>query len=338
MDRTQLYNDLRDTIAQLVFLGNQSGKATDTLQRYQELISLYDTVCKIDSDGCVFAVYGSPKMGKSTLFNSIMGAEVLPNHPIPTTGSIIDLKKDKERRDYEVTCKRNGKPFTNHFREPKQVCEHLDKYATQKNPFNSVTVTGPFPDAADFVTDKCILRDTPGAEACMDTTARDVDDLLRRDSQTALASLNEPCIPLFCVNAKTIGQGQDRDFYQKYFKNRFCLHVLTHIDAISQDIDSQEVLKNKDDFMEKFDIIQAENEPKPIVCTGIRDMPGGDTMVNIGKEGLVAAMKKLISPTELGKIIRDIAVYIRDNGVDWKKCGQEQLLIAQLTTTLERLK
>lgn len=328
-----IHENIRNALAQLVASGRLNGSETPSLLRCDRLINFYDMVSKKQEDGCVFAVYGSPKMGKSTLFNSIIGADVLPRRPIPTTGSVIDLRK-KARKDYEVVCKRNGEPYWKHFKTPEMVCEFLDTYATQDNPCDSVFVTGPFPDAAEFITEQCVLRDTPGAEAILDATDRVVDERLKEDSSKTLQSLQEPCIPLFCVSAKTIGQKQDLDFYSNYFQGRCCLHVITRIDGINEDLESQEVLNIKDDFRHTFGIFPSETIPAPVVCTGIKDAASGCTRVNIGLEDLAREMQNLISLPKLGDDLRNVADYILRHDIDWDAGYDKEILFAQLEYNL----
>lgn len=337
MSNSKVYQEIRNTIAQIVSHGRMAGVSSNSLDRYYELVRLYDTACRKREDGCLFAVYGSPKMGKSTLFNSLVQEEVLPCRPIPTTGSIIDLKKDAERTNYEVVCERQGVHVYNHFESPERVCEFLDKYATQHSPCDSVLVTGPFPNAVSFVSHNCTLRDTPGAEAMVGETERVVDERLQRDSETALQSLKDPCIPLFCVSAQTIGQKQDRDFYEKFFKNRCCLHVLTHIDAVSTDMNCQDVLDVTDDFRRNFNIFPGDDNPNPVICTGITGVPDGATMVNVGFDDLVREMENYISTDKLGEMLCNVARHILDHPVDWDLGGQKGILFAQIRDRLAQL-
>lgn len=330
MEQTEKYERIRDAIARMVYWGNLSGAKSGTLTRYNELVRLYDTACAKKQEGCLFAVYGSPKMGKSTLFNSVMGESVLPCHPIPTTGSIIDLKKDANKKFYEVDCKLNGVSNRNRFETPSDVCEFLDLHATQNSRFDSVSVCGPFPHAMPFMSHNCTLRDTPGAEAMLGETDREIDELLEKDSKRAIKSLDDTCVPLFCVSAKTVGAVQDYEFYNRFFRDRCCLHVLTHIDAISRDVESNDTQAVVDNFMRVFGILPSMDDPRPIVCTGIKNVPEGDTMVNIGLKGLVHEMENFISQEELGKRLHNVALYILQNDIDWDVGAEKGILFATL--------
>lgn len=334
-DSISQYQAIRDILAQLVACGWREKSVTPSLLRCDDLIRVYDLACNKLKNGCIFAVYGSPKVGKSTLFNSILGADVLPRRSDPTTGSIIDLKREVERSEYWVTCVRHEDPCYQSFKSPEMVCSFLDKHATQDDPCDYVSVVGPFPDAASFVSDKCVLRDTPGAEALLDTTDRVVDDRLREDSNKALQSIDdELCIPLFCVSAHALGQEQDKDFYAKYFQARCCLHVLTHIERVALDLGSEKVQKAKDTFMRRFDIIPSEVTPGPIACTGIKDAPGGETRVNIGLDNLVREMKDFISVEKLGLRLHKLAEHIQHAGIDWDAGYDKELILNQLEENL----
>lgn len=115
------------------------------------------------------AVVEDIKRGKSTLMNSLLGEAVLPVKPIPTIGFVIDLRVNHSREDYEIICKDSqGTTLRNLFKKSEGVRDFLNRYATQDSPFQSVCITGPFPDARSFLTEGCTLRDTPGAEALLD--------------------------------------------------------------------------------------------------------------------------------------------------------------------------
>lgn len=329
------YQGVRDILAQLVACGWREKSVTNSLQRCDDLIRVYDLACNKRERGCIFAVYGSPKVGKSTLFNSILGTDVLPRRADPTTGSIIDLKREVAKSEYSVTCVRHGDSCWQSFKTPEMVCSFLDKHATQDNPCDYVSVVGPFPDAAAFISNKCVLRDTPGAEALLDTTNRVVDDRLREDSNKALQSIDdELCIPLFCVSAKSIGQEQDKEFYNKNFQKRCCLHVVTHIEHVTPETGGEEEQAVKEDFMLKFKITPTEATPSPIVCTGIKDAPGGETRVNIGLDNLVREMQDFISVEELGKSLVKVANHILCDGIDWDVGYDKELIFKQLEENL----
>lgn len=323
--KQELYDDLRDAFAAIVAAGRRTDAQTETLERFYHLLNLYDAVCGKKQKGCVFAVYGIPNMGKSTLLNSLMQESILPVKPINTTGSVIELQKDENRDDYKVVCWRNGhSAYPNYFSDAQSVCSFLDKHATQNNPCESITITGPFPNACRFMTDGCILRDTPGVEAALEAESeRPVDARLRADSDKALASIGDNCIPLFCVNAQTIGQQQDKEFYDRYFTHRCCLHVLTHIDSRSDDIRSIETQSAIDDFAEKFGIFPSAIDPKPVVCTGIKNHAEGNRFVNIGLDELEESMKDFL-PEQLQQRLFKVSQFILDEKekdvhiIDWE--------------------
>lgn len=305
---------LRDTLAALVASGYRLKGPEKLLNRYSALIRLYDTASTKDKKGCIFAVYGSPKMGKSTLFNSLMGENVLPVKPIPATGTVIDLIKDKRKSNYEVACQ-GEHTLINTFATPDDVCRFLNTYATQGSTFDSIKVTGAFPNAREFLTQRCILRDTPGAEARFNNEEEaggSSNENLKADSEKAFASLKENCIPLFCVSAETIGQKEDVTLYDEYFRDLCCLHILTHIDKRTKDTQSAEAMAAGNEFRKKFSILPSADAPNPIVYTGISNKAGGQKFVDLGLDELEEEMKGFTSPETLEHKLRDIAVYLNE--------------------------
>lgn len=320
-----LYDDLRDAFAAIVAVGRRAHAQSETLERFYHLLNLYDAVCGKKQKGCVFAVYGIPNMGKSTLLNSLMGESILPESPIPTTGSVIELQKDDNHDGYNVVCWRNGHPeYPYVCKDAESVYSFLDKHATQDNPCESIRITGRFPNARQFMTDGCILRDTPGVEAALQAEIEcPVDERARADSDKALASIDDNCIPLFCVNAQTIGQQEDKKLYDRYFTHRCCLHVLTHIDSRSEDVRSPEAQSAIDDFAKKFGIFPSSIDPKPVVCTGINKHSDGNRFVNIGLDELEEKMKSFL-PEQLQQRLFKVSQFILDEKekdvhiIDWE--------------------
>lgn len=326
----QRHQKVRNALAHLISDGMGKNPFSPTLLRYCELIRTYDTACNRDRNGCVFAVYGRRKVGKSTLFNTIMGADVLPCKPIPATGSVIDLVR-VNRPDYLVACKGKGEPLIRHCETPEEVRGFLEQCAGQKSPCDSVTVSGPFPDAADFVTDKCRLRDTPGAEAYLDNMDCALDERLKEDSAKALKSMRETdCIPLFCLNAQEKEWARESNLYAECFQTRSCLHVVTRIDTDSEDLSHPDVLRRVESCRQALKLPPSETVLKPIVCTGIQPATLKQKRVNIGYGDLVREMQALIDPAKLGNTLCGVADYILQcgrQGLDWEAgCGVDLFL------------
>lgn len=285
------------------------------------LVEIYDA----SSSRRYIGVYGQQKAGKSTLFNSIVGEEVLPVKAIPTTGSIIDLIRNERVSDYTVTAYRKQAPFPRKFSTAEEVCAYLDKVATQKDPFDKVEVEAAFINARSFMTSGCVLRDTPGAIANPEDA---LADRLKEDSEKAIASLNEVCIPIFCVNGEVIGSQDDMDLYSTYLRDRLCLHVITHSDGG----------KNKDvvaDFDEKFGIYHDNISENPIICTGKKNRKS--PFVDIGLAELASQINAFLDEASLSAKMLKMAEYIlqKKDELTWVR---DVLLMDNLEQLIERIK
>ena len=271
-------------------------------QRYSYLLSNYDKAK--NEAGIIIGVYGSPKAGKSTLLNSLLGEEVLPATPIPTTGSIIDLKREAGRENYELLCHRDRDTRIVRKNRGSDVREYLDKFGTQNRPFDRIEIRGPFPYALPFMAPNFTLRDTPGFET------ESIDELLENDSEKAMKAIADTDLCIFCVRGDAIGQDRDVQIFEKFFKDRFCVHVLTHMEGLS----GAEKLESLNDFYEKFQIVPDDVDPKILAYTGIDYSDETDTaLINVGREELIEALNCYLKPELIVERIKLISKYITEH-------------------------
>lgn len=262
---------------------------------YTSLLSSYRKL--IQDEDVIIGVYGRPKMGKSTLLNTILGESILPVGVIPTTGSVIDIKR-RNTSDYEVistVSQSEDGPIPIHLPTAKEVRDYLVRHGSQKDPFSSIVISGPFPNAMSFMKNNYVLRDTPGFERLSEGQVR--SERLEEDTKKTIASLDEPDVYLFCVSAKTTGSNEDLVLYNEYFRSRFCVHVMTH----AENIPNENLIKLKNKFNQGFLLRPSDFDSKPLVCTGIRNRAEsvGDTFLDFGKENLEEAVRKYLSPEDI---------------------------------------
>lgn len=249
----------------------------------------------IQDKDVIIGVYGRPKMGKSTLLNTILGEAILPVGPDPTTGSVIDIKR-RDRDDYELICTVSQRgSILIHLPTVKAVRDYLTMHGSQQNPFDYIGISGPFPHAMPFMKNNYILRDTPGFERLYAEQVS--NERLEEDTQKTIASLDEPDVYLFCLEAATCENGADLDLYNEYFRSRFCVHVLTKV----EDVSDKDLIDLKNRFKQKFQLLPSDFDSKPLVCTGIsnRTENDGDSFLNIGKEKLGDYVSKYLSPEDI---------------------------------------
>ena len=274
-------------------------------QRYTYLLSNYEKAK--NKSGIVIGVYGSPKAGKSTLLNTLLGEEVLPAEPIPTTGSLIDLKREVGSEGYRLLCiERRAQRPEHPVRKTKAsaVREYLDKHGTQNRPYDSIKIKGPFPNALPFVMDNFTLRDTPGFET------DPLDELLKNDSEKAMKAIADTDLCIFCVRGDAIGQERDMQIYEKFFRDRFCVHVITHMEGLSDD----DKIEGLNDFYEKFQIVPDDIDPKVVAFTGIDfSSEPESSLINVGREELIEALNCYLKPELIVERIKQISQYITEN-------------------------
>lgn len=232
------------------------------LKKWKSIIDIYDIVKGNKSR--IIGVYGTPKMGKSTLLNSLVQEDILPRGIKPVTGSVINMERHQHDQEYFVTCFRTGddgkETLFNVYQHPNvaKVREYLDRVAGQTNPSDRVEVRGPFPNALAFFQDKYKLRDTPGAISKEDALSEN----LNRDSRRAIQSMEEVCLPLFCVSRRSL-QGKDHvQYYRDFFADRICIFVITRCDNLSE----EERLELRNESLNAYGI---KGDPDiPLIYTG----------------------------------------------------------------------
>lgn len=315
---TEWNSQLRDALALIVSgMHPEDGKLR---RRYSALIQLYDRVLgqnNIGNQTFSIGVYGCPKKGKSTLLNSLLGEEILPDKAIPTTSSVITLQRDAASKDYEVYRYAEGDVKINRGNDSSEVRTLLDQWGSHqgKDPrWDKIEVKGPFPHASESLNPNFILRDTPGAEAYASEEEQGhcMEEDLKRDSKRALDSIEGTDLHLFCVSCEAIGSESDKRFYDKFFTERPCIHVLTKRDLSHEKND----IKIIDDYMNKMELTTSEEAIMRTVLTGV--VPDEKTgkrgrFINKGKDSLITAIQQCLDPEFLIKKMSRIAQFIIEN-------------------------
>ncbi len=287
---------------------------------WKSVLEMYDSQVgtdEADPKQRIIGVYGTPKMGKSTLLNSIVAEEILPRDYTPATGAIIDLHRCADAESYEVFCYRGNKLSAQpkSFGTATEACEYLAKVAGQNEDerHERVVVEGPFPRARELFKPGFTLRDTPGA-----ITGAAQREILGDDSRRAIDSLKEVLLPLFCARGDALGAAEDVAFYQEHFSKRICIHVITHCDDPDN---AQELLS---DFRHQFGIVRDEVNRKIMVCTGKADI--NEPYVSYGLDELENKITRYLNTDNLNHLLRKIGKSILSRSRRGKNLWDETAL------------
>lgn len=298
-----------------------SGPWPPYFRRWKSIIDLYDIVK--GNRPRTIGVYGTPKMGKSTLINSLVQEQILPKGIKPVTGSVINLTRRKEAEEYTVASYRADEDGKNTlyqvFKHPKveKVYEYLERVACRNDPADQVEVSGDFPNS--LFEDHYRLRDTPGA-----ITTEAVNSTLNRDSQRALAALEDVCLPIYCVCSETM-QGKDHvNYYKKCFSDRLCLCVITKCDDYSED----ERLELINTFRSDYGVQDAD---VPIICTG-KDKIEDPFLSKDSLGELKKAIQSILSEKTVERLLRSSCDSLLEqansrSGLGWRvhECTKESI-------------
>lgn len=218
----------------------------------------------------------------------------------------------------EWETRRRGPKRQKHFRDIVGVHAFLEKYASHdgvQSNFAEIEVRGPFVNA-DSRLKSFVLRDTPGAEAVAE---RANSEELQQDSKLALQSIGRTDIHLFCVSCKTLAGSHDKAFYDTYFRERSCVHVLTHRDKLGP-ADEELDMDTKSEFSKAFQLDDWDDDViNEIVLTGKENKESD--FISTGKEELINAICNHYNPSSLCKRMEQIAHSLLDERVcghlDW---------------------
>ncbi|MBB6636773.1 dynamin family protein [Cohnella thailandensis] len=133
-------------------MGEQAGAAGDEIQR-DKFGELAD---KLDRGLLTIAFCGHFSAGKSTLVNALMGAQLLPSSPIPTTANVVTVR-DGEPGAHVLFRSKDGRIAET----PNLPVERLNDLAIDGEGVASIDVTYPVP----LLRGGLALVDTPGVDS-----------------------------------------------------------------------------------------------------------------------------------------------------------------------------
>lgn len=112
--------------------------------------------------------------GKSTVINAILGKEVLPAYNEATTATIMRIKDDDTKTDFEVSCKNDkGEWIVKEQPATLKCIDELNKYANENKNVECLDIRGNIPYiSSDKV--NVVFVDTPGGNNAEDEEHKEV--------------------------------------------------------------------------------------------------------------------------------------------------------------------
>jgi hypothetical protein len=192
-------------------------------------------VRNIAPTGHRIGVFGASKRGKSSLLNMLLGVDILPVHPNPTTAVEIEVchRPHPSSDAFRVIDSDSGIPVT--VSGVKQACDRLGQVAVRGRGQDArsrvrVTLEGNFSKSA-LLSERVAraLVDTPGADGLIGAD----DDVLRAEGQRALAAMRELDAVLFCVRLDLLQHADDTRLFKTHCEALRPIVAATYLDQWS---------------------------------------------------------------------------------------------------------
>ncbi|MGD8192453.1 dynamin family protein [Brevibacillus ginsengisoli] len=142
---------MNDLASRLIRLQNELEQAKDK----QNADKLTQLVRKVETGEMSIAFCGHFSAGKSTMINTLLGRELLPSNPIPTSANVVKIRSGEPA----------ARAYTRHHGvvsfDPTTEIDQLKKYAVDGDTVDWVEIQ--YPDL--FMGDQGSLLDTPGIDS-----------------------------------------------------------------------------------------------------------------------------------------------------------------------------
>ncbi len=124
--------------------------------------------------------------GKSTLINSILGTNLLPEANQATTATITRVKAENGLKTFRVSCKdRNGKVLASDQIANLDCITHLNQMADKQKNINSIDIRGSIPTISSNKVN-IVFVDTPGGNNSQDETHKEIMKRAIRDENKGM--------------------------------------------------------------------------------------------------------------------------------------------------------
>ncbi|GAA0459360.1 dynamin family protein [Alkalibacillus silvisoli] len=128
-------------------------KQYNYIEEQNKMIQLYE---KWSNKSMVIGFTGHFSAGKSSMINEIVGEELLPSSPIPTSANIVEIQNGQE----QVTYYFNKTKFA---KEPEVNIDQIQRFSRNGEEVESLTIEKSLPFIQDIT-----LMDTPGIDSADD--------------------------------------------------------------------------------------------------------------------------------------------------------------------------
>ncbi|RKQ37590.1 dynamin family protein [Oceanobacillus halophilus] len=121
----------------------------------EKILDLYE---KLDKNELMISFAGHFSAGKSSMINALMGEDILPKSPIPTSANVVKITSGEGKANVHL---HNGDVLE--FKEPYDM-DRIKEYSKNKNEIKKIEINTSKP----ILPKQCSLMDTPGIDAADD--------------------------------------------------------------------------------------------------------------------------------------------------------------------------
>lgn len=238
MIRDETYKEVLESLHSLVYssqqvlgeiLENEATPGIELVKRQLASMSHKLFVSRdvyLEKSHAKVGVFGLSMRGKSALLNAILGRNLLPTGPVPTTASIVELPESFFVK--KIQLQYPGRAESMNFVDTADANKCLRSFTTRGTsagpPATRATVFCPALRDSQLLKQKLVLVDTPGVAPPF------VSESATVETKRALEALEEVHIALLCMTSEALGAEAEIRFLEECLWAHDPLLVITRMD------------------------------------------------------------------------------------------------------------